>query len=134
MAAPTIETIVIQQDAEQAIILVNILPDGDGTQHSSTNIVDISTLTVGATPTEVEIKGIHGALDGFNVTIEWDASSNTNAIVLPGYGQIYLHRRDIFGSIVNDAGAGKTGDIDLSTAGNGANEGGFIILELKKIV
>lgn len=66
------------------------------------------------------------------VNIEFDASTNVLAIPLPAdsTGDEYY---DLFSGIPNNAGSGKTGDIDFTTVGHSDGDAYSIILVLNKI-
>lgn len=83
----------------------------DGTGETAVTKVDISNLAV--VPDEVRIDKIKYAIFGQQVTLLWDASTNVTATVLPA-GQDEFDFTDA--PITNNAGAGKTGDILLTTA------------------
>jgi hypothetical protein len=65
------------------------------------------------------------------VDIEFDASTNVLAIPLPAdsTGDEYY---DLFTGIPNNAGSGKTGDIDFTTVGHSSGDAYSIILVLTK--
>ena len=65
------------------------------------------------------------------VDIEFDASTNVLAIPLPAdsTGDEYY---DLFTGISNNAGSGKTGDIDFTTVGHSSGDAYSIILVLTK--
>jgi hypothetical protein len=79
------------------------------------------------------VMGIHSALVGFTAHLDWDATTNIPLLDIPDY-EYNLNGEQIgwFGGIPNNAGAGKTGDILISTTGLGAGDHGMIILELAK--
>ena len=65
------------------------------------------------------------------VNIEFDASTNVLAMPLPAdrTGDEFY---DLFTGIPNNAGSGKTGDIDFTTVGHSSGDTYSIILELVK--
>jgi hypothetical protein len=65
------------------------------------------------------------------VDIEFDASTNVLAIPLPAdsTGDEYY---DLFTGIPNNAGSGKTGDLDFTTVGHSDGDAYSIILVLTK--
>jgi hypothetical protein len=66
-----------------------------------------------------------------SVKIDFDASTNVLAIGLPAdsTGDEYY---DTFTAIPNNAGSGKTGDLDFTTVGHSSGDSYMIILELIK--
>lgn len=134
MAASTIILTTLQEDKDKVVILVQIGLDGDGTELASAAIFDVSAFTVGGASSEVRISEIHANLGAFSVVIENDASSNTDAIVLSGPSEIHLDSHVLNGGLVNSGGAGKTGDLAITSTNMDAGEGGSIILFLDKVV
>jgi hypothetical protein len=65
------------------------------------------------------------------VDIEFDASTNVLAVPLPAdsTGDEYY---DLFTGIPNNAGSGKTGDLDFTTVGHSDGDAYSIILVLTK--
>jgi hypothetical protein len=106
----------------------------DGTGESAVKKVDVSALaanSAGVACTEVHIQRIYWATVGMSVKLEFDATSNVLAIGLPAdsTGDEYY---DNFTAIPNNAGSGKTGDIDFTTTGHSSGDTYMIILEMIK--
>jgi hypothetical protein len=60
----------------------------------------------------------------------WDATTDVPAFVLaPGQAQMDFSK---FGGLINNAGAGVTGDIMFTTIGHSAGDTYSIILHMKK--
>jgi hypothetical protein len=94
----------------------------DGTGQSGTVILNASTL-VPNPGTHMKIRRIRYNIDGMYVRLQWDASSPVD-IALLGNGQDILDFHDQYaGGFPNDAGAGVTGNVLLTTIGqvNGSN-------------
>ena len=92
----------------------------DGTGESAVTKVDVSGLatgTDGATCTGVTIEQIWWQCVGMKVNILFDATSDVLAIQL-GENQSGHHDYRDFGGITNNAGSGKTGDIQFTTVGH----------------
>lgn len=123
--ANTITTQTLNDGPRNLTVKVSVEGDGTGDE-SNTQLIDVSSFGVDA----VKIEKISGALNGFSVTLEWDATSNLNAYTLPE-GESFVDFRGV-GGLINNAGAGKTGDIDFSTTGLGAGDKGSFLLELVK--
>jgi len=69
----------------------------------------------GATPTQVRIDHIDYSIsDQIEVQLWWDATSDVIILPLAGRGRMSFWN---FGGLVNNAGAGKTGDILIKTTG-----------------
>lgn len=123
--ANTITTQTLNNGPRNLTIKVTIEGDGTG-EEASTQLVDISSFDAD----EARINSVTGSLNGFAVHLEWDATANVQAWTLPE-GESFADFRPI-GGIQNDAGAGKTGDIDFSTTGLGDGDKGSFLLELVK--
>lgn len=125
--ANTIQTQVIANGPRNLILKCYILGDGSG-EETGTLLVDVSAYNC----TSVSIRGVHSALSGFVADLVWDATTDVVALHLPDYE--YNIDPDIrhFGGLPNNAGAGKTGDVLITTTGLGAGDDGSIILEMIK--
>lgn len=111
--------------------LVGVL---DTSNLSSTLAVDISTLTCNNTrpaPTQVRIDTLeYDVSDQLSVQLYWDATADVIITAMPGRGEYYARK---FGGLQNNAGAGKTGDINIETTGWTSGTQTFtIILEMVK--
>lgn len=106
----------------------------DGTGESAVTKVDVSALNASAdgdTCTGVVIERIWWQCIGMKVQILWDATSDQFCIEL-GENQSGNHDYTIFGGLTNNAGSGKTGDVQFTTVGATANDTYTIILYLRK--
>ena len=122
------------QDGERVAIL-KFTNESDGTGESSVKKVDVSALTTnskGETCTGVSIARIYWATRGMGVDIEFDASTNVLAIPLPADSTGDEYYDEVFTGIPNNAGSGKTGDIDFTTVSASSGNTYSIILELVK--
>lgn len=89
--------------------------------------VDVSALQ--GAPTRVKIKRIHYNVNGMIVRLLWDATSDVTVLDLQGDGCMDF---STFGGLYNNAGAGVTGDISLTTVGGASGDSYSIILEMEK--
>ena len=106
----------------------------DGTGESAVKKVDVSALESdinGNTCTSVAIEKIWWQCIGMKVRMFFDASSNKFIIEL-GENQSGYHDYSEFGGIKNNAGSGKTGDIDFTTVGHASADTYTIILKMRK--
>ena len=106
----------------------------DGTGESAVKKVDVSALEsdiYGNTCTSVAIEKIWWQCIGMKVQLFFDASSNKFIIEL-GENQSGYHDYSEFGGIKNNAGSGKTGDIDFTTVGHSSADTYTIILKMRK--
>ena len=122
------------QDGDKIAVL-KFTNASDGTGESAVKKVEVSALSsnsLGQSCTSVSIARIYWACVGMRVNIEFDASTNVLAIPLPAdsTGDEYY---DLFSGIPNNAGSGKTGDIDFTTVGHSDGDAYSIILVLNKI-
>lgn len=113
-------------DGERNLVLqIGITGDGTGDE-TNTALVDISAFNAD----EASLVAVTGDLTGFSATLEWDATANEIAQQVPE-GHSFVDY-GFTGGNINRAGAGKTGDIDISTVGLGLGDKGSIRLELRK--
>jgi|TARA_B100000073_G_scaffold347741_1_gene363130 hypothetical protein len=106
----------------------------DSTGESAVTKVDVSALSAsadGVTCTGVTIERIWWQCIGMKVQILWDASSDAFCIEL-GENQSGSHDYSVFGGLTNNAGSGKTGDINFTTVGASANDTYTVILYMRK--
>ena len=106
----------------------------DGTGESAVKKVDVSALEsdiYGNTCTGVAIEKIWWQCIGMKVRMFFDATSDKFIIEL-GENQSGYHDYSEFGGIKNNAGSGKTGDIDFTTVGHSSADTYTIILKMRK--
>ncbi|HAW76772.1 MAG TPA: hypothetical protein DCW74_13675 [Alteromonas australica] len=121
------------QDGERKAVLkfTNV---SDGTGESAVKKVDVSELGAnlrGEACSSVAINKIWWQCVGMSVKIDFDATSNVLAIGLSPDSNGY-HDYSNFSGIPNNAGSGKTGDLDFTTTGADSGDTYMIILELIK--
>jgi hypothetical protein len=106
----------------------------DGTGESAVKKVDVSALEsdiYGNTCSSVAIEKIWWQCIGMKVRMFFDATSDAFIIEL-GENQSGYHDYSEFGGISNNAGSGKTGDIDFTTVGHSSADTYTIILKMRK--
>ena len=106
----------------------------DGTGESAVKKVDVSALESdinGNTCTSVAIEKIWWQCIGMKVRMLFDATSD-KFIIEFGEIQSGYHDYSEFGGIKNNAGSGKTGDIDFTTVGHSSADTYTIILKMRK--
>ena len=128
--ANTITTVKLQDNAKWAIVKYNLV--SDGTEEAASIVFNASDFTGGGkTSTSLSIHKIWATLNGASqAQLFFDATANLPAWVLEE-GTACLDFSDV-GGIPNPTGAGKTGDILITTLGLVAGDGISIILKLKK--
>lgn len=124
--ADTVTTQKILDGAKNAVIKLTNLSDGTG--ESAVVKVDVSTLS--GSPESVSINRITYDVSGMAVTLLWDATTDVRILTLGSNCGVLDFNS--FGGLPNNAGAGKTGDILLTTTGHTSGDSYSIILELTK--
>jgi hypothetical protein len=113
-------------------LVVNVHIDGDAAGDLTDYVlIDASTYTPAFT--NCRFWSLHATLSGFTCHLKWDATTDTELVNVPDY-EINFSPDEIgeFGGIPNNAGAGRTGDILMTTVGLGAGDHGSLILHLIK--
>jgi len=128
--ANTITTVKLQDNAKWAIVKYNLV--SDGTEETESIVFNASDYTGGGvTSTSLSIHKIWATLNGIGqAQLLFDATANLPAWALDE-GTTCIDFSDV-GGIPNPAGAGKTGDILITTLHLAAGDGISIILKLKK--
>tara|TARA_R100001015_G_C4422827_1_gene22804 strand:- start:96 stop:500 length:405 start_codon:yes stop_codon:yes gene_type:complete len=106
----------------------------DGSGESAVTKVDVSALAAsvdGDACNEVVIERIWWQCIGMKVRILFDATSDAFCIEL-GENQSGNHDYSDFGGLTNNAGSGKTGDINFTTVGHSSADTYTIILYMRK--
>lgn len=101
----------------------------DGTGESAVKKVDVSARTPAAT--EVKINKIRYTTSGMSVQMLWDATTDVPAFVLAADQTGVLDFSSV-GGLINNAGAGVTGDLLFTTVGHTAGDSYSIVLEMDK--
>lgn len=108
-------------------VVMKFTNTSDGTGESAVLKVDVSTLS--GAPARVRIKRVHYSVAGMVARLIWDATTDVTILDLQGDGHF---EAECFGGLYNNAGAGVTGDILLTTVGHTAGDSYSIILEMVK--
>jgi hypothetical protein len=106
----------------------------DGSGESAVTKVDVSALSNSAngdTCTGVVIERLWWQCIGMKVQILWDATSDQFCIEL-GENQSGNHDYTVFGGLTNNAGSGKTGDLNFTTVGASSADTYTIIMHMRK--
>ena len=107
----------------------------DGNGESAVAKVDASALQGMAGPggssvsTDIRISQVWDSVDGMNVDILWNASTNVLALSLFSDGHLDFRS---FGGLQNNAASGRDGDILFTTRNHSSGDTYSIILELTK--
>ncbi len=130
--ADTVSSQTLYDGSKTAVLKFTNISDGTG--ESAVKKVDVSALNSdsdGNPCTGVAIERLWWQCIGMKVQILWDASSNLLCIEL-GENQSGDHDYTIFGGLTNNAGSGKTGDIDFTTVGHTSGDTYTVIMYLRK--
>lgn len=104
---------------------VSITGDGSG-EATAVDIIDVANLT--GLPTKFKIRNIAWQFNEFNAKLYWDASSDVLALALNQYeGDIDFFEKT-GAPLINDAGSGVTGKLQLTTVGLGSGDAGTIFI------
>jgi len=106
----------------------------DTSNQAQTLAIDLTTLTQGSTQLKPNAACIHhidySITDQLEVQLSWDAT--TQVVIMPLAGRGRMSFKD-FGGLQNNAGAGKTGNINILTTGWTSGIQVFtVVLELVK--
>ena len=130
--ADTVSSQTLYDGSKTAVLKFTNISDGTG--ESAVKKVDVSALNSdsdGNPCTGVAIERLWWQCIGMKVQILWDASSNLLCIEL-GENQSGDHDYTIFGGLTNNAGSGKTGEIDFTTVGHTSGDTYTVIMYLRK--
>ena len=128
--AVTSQTIIDGQ--KTAVMKFTNVSDGSG--EDAVTKVDVSALAAlpdGTVCTGVTIERIWWQCIGMKVQILFNASTDAFCIEL-GENQSGEHDYTSFGGLTNNAGSGKTGDINFTTVGHTSADTYTIILTMRK--
>jgi hypothetical protein len=107
-------------------VQIDIVGDASG-EEAATQIIDASGLN--GAPSEFKIRAIQWSLVGMSVQLLWDASTDVHAFTL-AQGSDGIRFVDTGTHLLNNAGSGKTGDLNMTTLGLAdAGSHGTIIIE-----
>lgn len=126
MADAVTSQVIVEGDRNLVMKFTNI---SDGTGESAVTKVDVSALAPAAA--DVVIEKIHYATFGMAVRILFDATTDVPAWLVPA-DDCGTFDFTAFGGITNNAGTGKTGDLQFTTIGHSSGDTYTIILEMRK--
>jgi len=108
-------------------VVMKFTNTSDGTGESAVTKVDVSELS--GAPSRVKIKRVIFNVQGMVARLLWDADTDVTALDLSGDGEMCFEK---IGGLPNNAGAGVTGDIKLTTIGHTSGDSYSIVLEMVK--
>lgn len=108
--------------------------DSDGTGSSAAVLVDKSTFTGlnDLEPTKFCIERIEYQIDGMQVVLEFDHTTNDLIGTLIGQGFLDFTQNSKYQGFMDPASAGDTGDIVATTVGHTAGDKATIVFFLRK--
>lgn len=124
--ANTITRQVIENGPRNYVVKFSIVGDGSGDEVGTR----VNAVT-GDMSLENSLLFVQSALGGFSARLLWDASTDVFAAQIPADAEVKKYFRDI-GGIANNAGAGKTGDLLITTSGLVLGETGTLTVWIKK--
>ena len=130
--ADTVTSQTIQDDNRKAVLKFTNISDGTG--ESAVTKIDVSALAKisgGDSCTEVAISKIWWQCVGMGVQLLNDATTDTLIIALAPDSN-GMHDYTPFSGIPNNAGSGKTGDVQFTTIGASSGDTYTVILEVIK--
>jgi hypothetical protein len=120
-------------DDEQEVVVRLYKKFTNTTNEAAVNVIDVSGLVGnidGDACSEVAITKIDAIISGVTVELLNDATANTSLIKM---GESGTHDFSYFGGLENDAGAGKTGDVLLTTTGAASGDFFNLVVHGKKV-
>ena len=130
--ADTVTSQTIQDGERKAVLKFTNISDGSG--ESAVTKIDVSELaknSAGSSCTEVAISKIWWQCVGMGVELLNDATTDTLIIALSPDSN-GMHDYSSFSGIPNDAGSGKTGDVQFTTIGASNTDTYTVIVEVLK--
>lgn len=121
--ANTFASRVIYNEGNEIIFHVTIIGDGSGDLNSQ-----LATVSSGLCGTENTIKSVQACLSGFSLGLYFDATTDLLACQIPSDGYVELDFMRV--GLFNNAGTGKTGDINITTSGLGNGDSGFLLIRV----
>ena len=111
----------VDGDRNLVILLTGLLDTSDEARNVK---VDVSAYA--PSPVKVRVDKIqYSTSDGLHIVLDWDATTDVRFAVITGQGEI---EAKCIGGLTNNAGAGVTGDIYLTTVGWGSGVKGYTLL------
>lgn len=124
--ADAVTTQILEDGARNVVMKFTSVSDGTG----ETNAVKVNLAALTGAPSAVKITEVQYDISGMQLQVQWDATAPKNAVVL-STGQQRLDFSK-FGGLVNDAGAGKTGNIVFTTIGASVGDTYTVVLRMRK--
>lgn len=123
----TITNQVINDGDRNVVIKSHIL--GTAVELTDGVLVDVSALV--PAPTTVKVLRVQAETVGMSLTLEWEATTDVPFLEVPMDEDVDHDYRE-HGGLPNDAGAGITGDILVTTIGAAVGTNASIVIHCKK--
>lgn len=128
----TVNSQTLVDNQTTAVILLTNVSDGTGESLvTKVNVANLAPNSLGQACTGVSVQKIHTACHGMEFRLFWDATADVMFFASAQNSQ-YTFNLSKFGGLSNGAGAGKTGNILLSTADQTAGDTYTVVLEMTK--
>lgn len=126
--ADAVTTTILEDGAVNAVVRLTNLSDATG----EAAVTKVTAASLSGAPAKVKIeKIIFQTSGGMRVNVLWGATADVLAATLPADISDELDFRDM-GGLINNAGAGVTGNIKFTTVGAAAGSAYMVLLYLKK--
>lgn len=126
--AKGIERQVLHDSSTDLVLKVTIRGNGSGDESDQ---VLVDAASVAPRREALRIRGVHGRLSGFSVTLSWEAERSVDVLELPADEDFNLDISE-GGGLPNVAGAGRTGNLLMSTFDLSDGDTGAFVLWLRK--
>lgn len=118
------------EGSRNLVVQVNITADATAEATAAT-LVDASDYVLGFTSTDLMLMKLVYSTHGVGLSFLWDATTDVNFLAIGTNVSGEFCWEDI-GGLVNNAGTGKTGDINYTTSGLTAGDHVALTFYLKK--
>lgn len=115
-------------DGERVGVVKLHLVSGAAADVTAQSLLDVSTLN--GAPSTIKIMALQTSSSDMDIDLHWDATTDVDILTLPVGENVYDFSR--FGGLINNAGAGITGDILFSSRGAAADSEATIIIEYRQ--
>lgn len=130
--ADTVARTIHENTARRAVVKATLTLDGSNT--ADLILVDRSALAVGPDGTEagrLVIESMEWVLDGLQLIVEFDGSSDVAVMTLAGIGEIDFTDGGRYQGVI-DTATGATGDILGTPVGSTAGDAGTVVIYCRK--
>lgn len=115
---------------ERLTVHTYLASDGSSGELTDQIIIDVSALLPAAS--DMVIERIYGLIRGFTLIFEFDATTDVPFAAAPD-GYPFDWDFKCFGGLADNSGAGKVGDVTVTTTGfTASGDAGFFVIEGRK--